>query len=359
MEALTGLTRVTPQLSQIATSWLPLQITSRSLGVIGLRLFYVVAGDRIESSVVGATADPQILITVPRCQAINQLVAAGNAVAYVVTSPAGAAAEIDGCGDLAHVTWGLWLLDLGSGRPRQLAHGIRDSSNVNFAEYPIRVALTDSEYAFNRPPAAASQGTAETVEVHALDGRTLWTSQSETPVTSVMLGGPRLAFLTGSSAATGPFNLWTSDQTSPTPSRVGVAASSASLSPDGSYLTWDLTTTDPRFPVVSLPTVAIETISSGQVDYLMTPTTSDLPEPIHPAVSATKRGPVVAWFATAPGGTVYPAFRFAAGGSAGAFESAQQPVWLEFEGSSLVWVSQSRDGWSAIAFAVDLTNLTP
>ncbi|MFI5258773.1 MAG: hypothetical protein ACHQ01_04085, partial [Candidatus Limnocylindrales bacterium] len=359
IQALAGLTEITPPLSHITTSWLPLQITSRSIGIIGLRLFYIVGGDRIESSVIGADADPQTLVNVPRCQAINQLAAAGNTMAYVVTSPAGAAAEIGGCGGLGQVSWSLWLLDLSGGGPKQVASGVRDAGNIDFAEFPIRVALTDTAYAFNRPPTTATASPTETVEVHSIEGHMLWSSRIDASVTGVMLGGSSLAILTGSSGASGPFDLWTSDPNNPEFMRVAVAASSASISPDGSYLTWDLTTTDPRYQASPRPTVGIETIGSGQVAYLTTPTTSDLPEGTHPAVSSTVRGPVVAWFATAPGGTVYPAFRFAAGGGAGVFESVQLPVWLDVEGSSLIWVAESRDGWSAMAFAIDLATLAP
>jgi hypothetical protein len=63
LQAITGLQQVT-QIPGETLTWLPLQITSRSFGIVGKRLFYVVAGDRIESSVIDSTADPQTLVTV-------------------------------------------------------------------------------------------------------------------------------------------------------------------------------------------------------------------------------------------------------------------------------------------------------
>lgn len=355
LDALTELTQVQPIPSQIRQSWLPLQITSRSMAVIGLRLFYVVRADRIESSVVGSTDDPQTLVQVSGCDAINQLAGAGHELGYVVTSPAGSTSQAGGCGDTSTVAWSVWLLDLNGGSPQQVARGTRESSSISVDEFPVHLALTASAYAFDRPPVSEAAGSDETVEVHAIDGELLWTSETAALVSHVMLGGNRLALLTERSPlGEGLLDLWTSDAGHPRSTWVAQPASSASLSPDGSYLTWDLP------PAAGSPTstrqsgVGILSLDSGGVEFLAAPTGSETPAPLNPTISSTESGPVMAWFATAPGGSVYPAFRFPAGASGAVLSSVQAPVWMDIEGGTLIWVAESYDGWSAVAFAVDL-----
>ncbi len=355
IDALSGLTQVAPPLNRMTTSWLPLQITSRSLAIAGLRLFYIVASDRIESSVIGSSGDPETLATAARCEAISQIVAAGDLLAYVVISPGGPAAQVDTCGANGQVSWAIRILDLKSRLSTQVAHGTRPIADVNVAEFPVHVALSATAYAFDRPPDSTAAGPGEAVEVHSLDGALLWTGETPTRVADVMLGGSSLAVLTtGIPGGAGPFDVWVSDAARPVLSLVGQARTSAALSDDGSYLAWDLTVNVDGPYSSSVPTVAIETLASGRTEFVTTPTSSQLSGPIQAAISSTSRGPVVAWFATAPGGTVYPAFRFATGGTPGVFESVQQPVWLHVDGSTLIWVAESHDGWSAMAFAVDL-----
>lgn len=347
-----------PLPGQIRETWLPGEITSRSMAVVGLMLFFIVDGNRIQSTVVNLNGTRQTLVSVPPCEGINQLAAAGHELAYVVTSPGGPTLQVGACGGPAPVAWSVWLLDLNGGSPRQVANGVRDASSIGVAEFPVHVALTESAYAFDRPASSKAAGSGETVEVHSIDGRLLWSSQTQAPVSDVMLGGNRLAILTeGAPLVEGLLDLWTSDAGHPSPTKVAQPASSASLSPDGSYLTWDLPPAAGRPASTGQSTVGIAALDSGQVEFLTTLTGTDIPEPLRPAVSSTVRGPVVAWFATAPGGAIYPAFRYASGGTGTVLSSLQEPVWIDIEGSTLTWVAESSDGWSKEVFAVDVASL--
>lgn len=355
-----GLRPVEPAPGQIAQSWLPTQITSRTLAVVGLRLFYVVGSNRLESSVVGSSDSSQLLASVPRCEAINQLAAAGHSLAYVVTFPVGPAAAIDGCGGSGAVSWSIWILDLGGGRTRQVAHGTLVPSSIEAAEFPIHLALTASTYAFDRPTDSTKAGQGAKVEVHAIDGTLLWSSPSQAPVTGIMLGGDRLAVLTDSSAQSGALKrLWISDASHPELSEVARPASSASLAPDGSYLAWDVWPSVAFGESSSVPEVAIETLDSRRVQALTTLSGSTVPDQLEPSVAVTRAGLAIAWFATGPDGSVYPAFRFASGGDGAVLASFQQPVWMSIEGSTLIWVAERPDGWSNVAFAVDLPSVAP
>ena len=352
-----GLTPVEPLPGQLLQSGLPLQVAGRSIAAIGLNLFYVVQSYRIETSRVGDSGDPLILVDAGRCQAINQLAAAGHMLAYVVTAPAGPSAAIGGCGAPGVVSWSIWLLDLNGGRPRQVAAGTRLPDSIDAAEYPTHVAISDSAYAFDREADAKAHAKGSIVEVHSLDGRLLWTSQSPAPVANVMLGGNRLAVTTEAGAAAGPMVLWIADAAHPTPDQTAMPASSASMSLDGSWVVWDLQPYLPTPAGTHRSAVGIEALDSGRITSLNAVTGSDVAAPIRPSISLTRAGPAIAWFATAPGGAVYPAFRFAGGGDGGILESVQQPVWLEVQGSSLIWVAASPDGWSTTAYAVDLLTL--
>jgi hypothetical protein len=358
LEALTGLDLVTP--SKVVTSRLPLQTGGGSMGVVGKRLFYIVATDRIESSVIGSAAGPEIIVSVPGCQAIDRLEVAGDWLAYLVTQPAGVAAtETHGCVGPGQVAWSLWLLDLRTGAPKEVARGGPFPTTLEVARFPIHLALTDSEYAFDRltNPADPAQGT--TIEVHDTSGKLLWTSNSKDGVANLMLGGSKLAVLTSTTAsATGPFDLWVASAGQPLLRRIAQQVASVSLSPDGSYLAWDLTLTAGPSGESVVPDIAIEGMASGQIIFLFAPATAAFMDTTHPSIASTVRGPVIAWFATAPEGTVYPAFRFP-GRSGGLLDTVQKPVWLDVDGSSLIWVAESPDGVSATAFAVDLTTVKP
>ena len=355
LQTLTGLARLPLPPGRVTVSSLPLRVVDRSMALIGPRLFYIVASYRIESSVIGSSADPQTLAVAGAGESINELAAAGGSLVYVVTSTSGAAGQMGSFGGALQVTWTVWLLDLKSGDRRQLAGGTGYTSDFTGADLPIHVAVTGSAYAFDRPASSPGTTGGETVEVHSLDGGLLWSSAVPSAVLDLMLGGNRLAILTqdaGSRAVAR--TLWLADATHPNPLEVSRPASSASLSSDGAYLAWDLA------PVAGsggslVSNVGIENTASGTVTFLRPPTTAAV-LPSGPSVSATAGGPVVAWLATAPGGLVYPAFSYAGGGAAGFFDSVQQPVWLQVEGTQLTWVTESRDGAFAKAFAADLTS---
>jgi hypothetical protein len=363
---LAGLTQVNPSPGQIRQTWLPGQVTSHSMAVVGRSLFFIVGGDRIESTAVGGDGSRQTLAQVPACEGINQLAAAGHDLAYVVTSPGGPTAQIHDCGGAGKVSWSLWLLDLNGGSPRQVASGVRAAGSIEVAEFPIHLALTESAYAFNRPPASVAAGPGETVEVHSLDGRLSWISHTQKPVADVMLGGGTLAILTpAASPAPGVVDLYISDAANPVPAPVEQPARSASLSPDGLLLTWDVayqgpwdTTFQGPFPGPNPPdAVAVETVGSGLAQPLLTLTDRSAPAPLRPAISSTDRGPLVTWFATGSDGAIYPAVRYATGGNGAYLPSLQEPVWMSVQGGTLFWVAEGGGGWSKVAFAVDLASL--
>lgn len=337
---------------------LPGQVSSPSMAVLGLRLFYIVDGDQIRSTQVGSSGLRSTIASVPKCQGIDQLAAAGHELSYVVTSPGGTSSQAGGCGGPSAVSWSIWLLDLNDGSLRQIASGVRDSSSTEIARFPIHMALTATAYAFDRPPPSAAGGPGETVEVHSLDGRTLWTSRTARSVVDVMLGGGTLAVLTDSVDPNGgSLDLWRSDAAHPDLRRVDEPASSASLSPDGSYLAWDLPPQPVEAATAPRPVVGIETLDPGTIQFQATLTRTEAPAPRHPIVSATAHGLVLAWFATTPGGAVYPAFRYVGGGDGAVLPSLQQPVWMNVTGSTLVWVAESADGSSKVAEAIDLSTL--
>jgi hypothetical protein len=349
---------VKPLPSQIKQSSLPGQVSSRSMAIVGGRLFYIVDGTGIQATDLGSDNTRQNYVTVPQCQGINQLAAAGHELAYVVTSPGGPASQIAGCGDGASVDWSLWLLDLNGGPARRVATGSREASSIDVAEFPIHVAITKSAYAFDRPASSSAAGLGETVEVHSIDGSLLWTSQTVRPVEEVMLGGGTLAILTDViTHADGWLDLWRSDAANPVPHRVDGPASSASISQDGAYLTWDLppVVVSPAF--LQQPVVGIEALDPGTIDFPTTLTSSDMPVARRAAVTATSHGLMVAWLATAPGGAVYPAFRYVGGSLGAVLPSLQQPFWLNVDGGTLTWVAGSSDGWTKEAFAVDMSSL--
>ena len=355
LQTLTGLARLPLPPGRVTVSSLPLRVVDRSMALIGPRLFYIVASYRIESSVIGSSADPQTLAVAGAGESINELAAAGGSLVYVVTSTSGAAGQMGSFGGALQVTWSVWLLDLKSGDRRQLAGGTGNTSDFTGADLPIHVAVTGSAYAFDRPASSPGTTGGETVEVHSFDGGRLWSSAVPSAVLDLMLGGNRLAILTQDAGSrAGPRTLWLADATHPSPVEVSRPASSASFSSDGAYLAWDLAPVAEPSSQSLLSEVGVENTASGAVMFLRPPTTAAA-LPTGPSVSGTARGPVVAWLATAPGGLVYPAFSFTGGGAAGFFDSVQQPVWLQVEGTQLTWVTESRDGGFARAFAAELT----
>jgi hypothetical protein len=257
----------------------------------------------------------------------------------------------------------VWLLDLNGGVPRRVAQGVRDASLPEVAEFPIHLAMSASAYAFNRPPFTAEAGSSDTVEVHAIEGRLLWKSHTQRPVADLMLGGGTLAILTewlsnrdifGHDAVT---DLWTANAAHPNPVPVDVPAASASLSPDGSHLTWERISA-PAIPGAGPPgDVAIRTVGTGAQQSITMPTAITAPAPLRPAISTTGAGVIVAWLATEPNGAVRPAVRNAAGGSGVILPSALDPVWLGIAGGRLFWVGESADGWWTAAYSIELGTL--
>jgi hypothetical protein len=366
-DALAGLTQVDPLPGQIRETWLPGQITSRSMAVGGKSIYFIVGGDRIESTVVGGDGSRQTLAQVAPCEGINQLAAAGHELAYVVTSPGGPSAQLHACQGAGTVSWSIWLVDLDGGAPRRLDHGVRAAGSIDVAEFPVHIAVTATAYAFDRPPAtAAGAETGEIVEVHSLDGRLLWASPTQRPVTQVMLGGGTLAVLTAASPpAPGVVDLYLSDAAHPELRPVEQPARSASLSPDGAFLTWDVAYQGPwdstlqgPFPGPNSPmAVAIVSVRSGFAGLLSTWTDRKAAAPLRPGISNTGDGLVLTWFATASDGFIYPAIRYVNGGNGIYLPSLQEPIWVSVQGGTLYWVAEDAGGWSKVAFAVDLADL--
>jgi hypothetical protein len=373
LQAITGLRQV-PQVPGETLTRLPLQITSQSFAIVGTRLFYVVETDRIESSVIDSAADPQTLVTVGQCQAIDEIAAAGRSLLYVVTFPGGPSATIGRCAGFDQMNWEIWLMDLPTGHTHKVASGIRQTPSSDVAEVPIHIALTADSYAFDRPVDVADPDSPETVEVHAMDGRLLWSASTGGHVADVLLGGGKLAVVTQPLLALGTQTLWLADSGRPRLLEVAEQVTSAALSADGSFLSWD-TLLQVGFSSDSfVPNIGIEDTRSGAASFLPQPTTADIEFPSEPIVSLTAHGVVAAWFATAPDGTVYPAFSrleevvsgsgsgvdpraLEPAGRSGFLVGVQQPVWMTVQGSSLIWVAEGIDGRSAIAFEANLDNL--
>lgn len=345
IDAIGGVVTIRPAAADVHLSWLPDDITSRSLAAIGSRVFYVTGADRIRSSTIGSDTPPETLVSVPACRAINQVAAAGDFVAYVVTSPVRPPLDSTGCGGPTRIAWSVRLLDLRRGGPREVASGVRDVGSVQDELYPVHLALSATSVAFDRTPTPAGGWSGETVEVRATaDGHLQWSTQTDFPVSDVMLGGSTLAVLTA-----GP-QLWTADASHPALRLVANPSSAASISDDGSYLAWDVNT-----GLGGESEVAVQPTSGGPPVLLVAPTGSSNPEPLRPVVSATPTGPVVAWYATAPGGGIYPAFRNASHGQPAVLDSAQEPAWLHLEGNVLIWVAADLEGGPSLAFAVDVS----
>jgi hypothetical protein len=75
-----------------------------------------------------------------------------------------------------------------------------------------------------------------------------------------------------------------------------------------------------------------------------------------PSVLSTTSGPFVAWLVQVDT-TVYPMFSWPGKHLAGFLDSVQQPIWIDASAGSLAWVSESADGWSAVAYSVEVGRL--
>ena len=360
---LDGLARFNPAPADVRTSWLPDNIASPSLAAIGTRIFFVVGTTRIETTVIGSVAPPKTLVSAPPCVAINQVVAAGTVLGYVQTSPVGdsnsgsasaaasasSTATATGCARTSSVAWTIWFTDLGGGHPRRMASGIRYVDSAATRMYPVRLAMTPTIFAINRPNSPGLMYAGETVEVRQVkDGKLLWAPQTDKYVANLMLGGSTLAVLERDSG----LELNIADAVGPSLFPVARPASTASLSEDGRFVTWDVAADTAHDIAAGVATLQLP---SGGRTLLPVATNSTSSTPLQPVVSSTSTGPIVAWYSTAQGGAVYPAFRDSADSGSGVFSIVQAPIWIALRGSTLILVTTDRDGGYTVAFALDLS----
>jgi hypothetical protein len=362
IEGLPGLSQISPPPFDLSYSMIPSGVPSHSLAAVGLRIFYIVDQKRVESTVVGWSRQPDVLATAQACHSIDQIAAAGHEVAYVESWPIGMPFEATGCGLPTAMAWTVRFMDLAGGSPRIVAAGVTNGGAGRTGLAPVHLGLSDSVYAFERSaananlpgrfagPTSSGGATAETIEVHSVDdGSLLLTTQSDEPVVELMVGGTSLAVLEASAAnpASG-YRLQVADLGDPVLRTVADRTPAAAISQDGSYLAWDAdgggTSTG----------VAMQNLASGETVLVPALSESSTPGPLDPAVSSTSRGPIVAWLATATGGSVYPAFRTMANGSGTAISSVQVTAWVSLQGSVLIWAAAARDGSLGVAFAFDL-----
>jgi hypothetical protein len=340
---------------EISMSWLSNASTGRSIAAIGRRIFYVVAANRIESTVIGSDADPQILVGVSSCRTINQIAAAGDLLAYVVTTPVGAPLDSSGCGMRTRIAWSIWLGDLQGEQLRQVASGVKPATSDEAEFYPVHLALSASSFAYEVPLRSAQPSPFQRVEVHSAgDNRLLWAAQTDGGVSDILLGGSRLAVVTDGALMTDArMELWTGDAAHPELQRVGEPAASASMSQDGIYLAWDSRAPFERSQATAQAALVVAKLDSGIPKSILLPAAIAAPEPLRPVVSNDLTGPIVAWYATVGRGAVYPAFLDSTNGLGVALFSVQSPAWIDLQGSTLLWVSADLGGKS-IAFAADL-----
>jgi len=346
---LDGLDRFNPAPADVRTSWLPDNIASPSLAAIGTRIFFVVGTSRIETTVIGSVALPKTLVSALPCEAINQVVAIGDVLGYVQTAPVGGSGSATGCTRTSSVAWTIWFTDLGGGHPRRMASGIRNVDSAATRMYPVRLAMTPTIYAINRPNSPGLMYAGETIEVRRVkDGKLLWAPQTDKYVANLMLGGSTLAVLERDSG----LELNIADAVGPALFPVARPASTASLSEDGRFVTWDVAADAARNIAAGVATLQLP---SGGRTLLPVASNSASSTPLQPVVSSTPTGPIVAWYSTARGGAVYPAFQDSANSGSGVFSIVQAPIWIALRGSTLILVTTDRDGGYTVAFALDLS----
>ena len=189
----------------------------------------------------------------------------------------------------------------------------------------------------------------ETVVVRSVaNDRQLWTVQSDHYVADLMLGGSTLAVLEREPG----LELTVADAINPVLTHVALPASTAALSDDGQYLNWDRGPDATQNIQAGLVTLQL---ASDGASSLAVPSKSPEPEPLRPVVSSTAIGPIVAWYATLQGGTVYPAFLDSPDGEGGLYSTVQAPLWIALRGSTLIIVSADVDAGYTVAFALDLS----
>ncbi len=364
-----GLAQLSPAPFDLLYSVLPSGIGNRSLAALGSRLFYIVDDKRVMSTEVGWSIQPTLIATAPACHTVDQVAAAGNEIAYVLSWPIGMPLGPAGCGSPSTIAWSIWLLDLGGGAARLAAAGVRSGAPAAAAQKSVHVALSGTAFAFDRPDSATAESPAdpraapsdsrssdgrggEAVEVHSVvDGSLLWSTRTDGAVEALMLGGSRLAVLESSQPAGGALRLGIASPGQPDLRAIASPVSTASISDDGSYLAWDVADDVSRGTPAGVEMLFVD---SGTTSFVAAqPSTPDI-KPLQPVVSSVASGPIVAWRATADGGFVYPAFRTWSAGNATAVASAQTTAWLSLQGTLLIWIAAAVDGSLGVAFAIDL-----
>jgi hypothetical protein len=356
LAALIGLPRIRNVPDETVTL-LPLQISSTP-AIAGNRLFFVVGGKTLESSVIGSTADPMRLVSVGQCKAITEIAAAGDSLMYLVTWPESPNPTATGCETITRLDWSLQLMDLRLRTSREVATGSRAKVAPEFDGFPIRFTITPTEYAYDRPNDDTRANGPETVEVHALDGKLLWQTTASSHVDNLDLAGDRLAVITQFWwPAPGIRTFFIATATNTTFQPVSESPESVVLSADGRYAAWNITLRMGLSPEIVSGDVAVDDWASGGTTSAYPPGVADGVVATSPAVLSTSSGPFVAWLSIGPDGTAYPAFNWPGRNRSGFLESVQQPVWLAVSGNSLVWVAESSDGRSSVAYSADISNL--
>ena len=347
VEGLPGVAPFRPTPADLRTSQLPSDISGQALAAVGTRLFFVTSAG-LQSTVIGSGAAPATLVSLAPCHSIDQVVASGNVLGYVETAPASSSPWSEGCDMPTRMAWTIWFSDLDGGHKRLVASGERAVDTAVTRRYPVRLALTPRVYAFNRPNSPGLMATGETLEVHSVAGdKLLWTVQSDSTVAGLMLGGATLAVLESE-----PWlEISVSDALNPVLTHFALPASSASLSSDGQYLTWD-TAPDATHDEWQIVTTQLKT---GGTRAQAVPSDAPAPTPLRPVVASTAAGPLVAWYATAANGAVYPEFVDPSLGRGGVYPGMKAPRWLALSGSTLVMVGADARTGGNVAVALDLS----
>jgi hypothetical protein len=345
--SLTGVPRFFPAPTDIRTSWLAENVTP-SLAADGARLFFVTGGTTLETTAIGSGSLPTVIATVADCHTIAQVAAAGNVVGFVEIAPVGAR-SYDGCVASSSVTWSIWLSDINGAHKRRVASGIRLTNSDLTRAHPVWLGLTPSAFAYDRPNSPGLAPTGETIVVNDVKtGKRLWAVQTEAAVIDLMFGGSTIGVL--DREPTLRLSIATADSPSLTP--FAFPASSAALSDDGRYVSWDTAANSSSGVPAGLATTDL---TSGVTSLLAVPSEADRPAPLRPTVTTTGTGAAVAWFETLKDGIVYPAVDIAGAAIGGLYSTVQAPLWIALSGHIMTMVATDSDGRYTVAYAVDLS----
>ena len=345
--SLTGVPRFFPAPTDIRTSWLAENVTL-SLAADGTRLFFVTGGTTLQSTVIGSGSPPTVIATVPECQTIAQVAAAGNVLGFVETAPVGARSAA-GCVQSSSVAWSIWLSDINGAHKRRVASGVRQVNSDVTRAHPVRLGLTSRAFAYDRPNSPGLVPTGETIVVNDVaTGKRLWAVQTEAAVIDLMFGGSTIGVLDREPA----LRLSIATEGSPGLTPFAFPLSSAALSDDGRYVSWD-TVADSASGVAS--GLATTDLTSGVTSLLAVPSEADRPAPLRPTVATTGSGAAVAWFQTVKDGIVYPAVDISGAATGGLYSTVQAPLWISLNGNIMTMVATDSDGRYTVAYAVDLS----